>query len=93
MYISYMSVVMYVVCQLSCVLVVMYISYMSVVMYVVCQVYAKAIADYRAGLSAKDHKVHDITKKLELEIAEICKPVDVIEEAGNVYVTHPVLHN
>ena len=57
---------------------------------VVGKVYAKAIADYRAGLSAKDHKVHDISKKLEAEIAEICKAPDVITEAGNVYETHPV---
>ncbi|CAE7884669.1 unnamed protein product [Symbiodinium microadriaticum] len=58
---------------------------------VVGKVYAKAIADYRAGLAAKDHKVHDISKKLEAEIAEICKPPEVIAQAGNVYDTHPVL--
>lgn len=58
---------------------------------VVGQVYLKAIADYKAGLTAKDHKVHDISKKLETEIAEICKAPEVITEAGNVYETHPVL--
>jgi hypothetical protein len=60
---------------------------------VVGKVYAKAIADYRAGLSNKDHKVHDITKKLEAEIAEICKAPEVPTSAGNVYETHPVLTN
>lgn len=58
---------------------------------IVGQEYAKAIANYKAGLSAKDHRVHDITAKLESEIAEICKPIDVPEKAGNVYETHPVV--
>jgi len=58
---------------------------------VVGEVYAKAIADYRAGLSAKDHKVHNITAKLEADIAEIVKAPAVIQTAGNVYETHPVL--
>jgi hypothetical protein len=58
---------------------------------VVGEQYAKAIADYKAGLSSKDHRVHNITAKLESEIAEICKPIEVPKTAGNVYETHPVL--
>lgn len=58
---------------------------------VVGEQYAKAIASYKAGLAAKDHRVHNITSKLEAEIAEICKPVEVPQTAGNVYETHPVL--
>lgn len=57
---------------------------------VVGEQYAKAIASYKAGLSSKDHRVHNITAKLESEIAEICKPVEVPKTAGNVYETHPV---
>jgi hypothetical protein len=53
--------------------------------------YAKAIASYKAGLASKDHRVHNITAKLESEIAEICKPIEVPQTAGNVYETHPVL--
>jgi hypothetical protein len=53
--------------------------------------YGKAIAAYKAGLAAKDHRVHNITAKLETEIAEICKPIEVPQNAGNVYETHPVL--
>lgn len=53
--------------------------------------YAKAIASYKAGLASKDHRVHNITAKLETEIAEICKPIEVAKTAGNVYETHPVL--
>lgn len=58
---------------------------------VVGEQYAKAIAAYQAGLSSKDHRVHNITAKLETEIAEICKPVEVPQTAGNVYETHPVM--
>jgi hypothetical protein len=58
---------------------------------VVGEEYAKAIANYKAGLSSKDHRVHNITAKLESEIAEICKPIQVPSTAGNVYETHPVL--
>lgn len=58
---------------------------------VVGEVYLKSIADYRAGLANKDHKVHGITAKLEAEIAEIVKAPEVIQTAGNVYETHPVL--
>jgi hypothetical protein len=53
--------------------------------------YAKAIAAYKAGLSSKDHRVHNITAKMESEIDEICKPIQVPEKAGNVYETNPVL--
>ena len=58
---------------------------------IVGEQYAKAIANYKAGISSKDHRVHHITAKLESEIAEICKPVEVPQSAGNVYETHPVL--
>ena len=58
---------------------------------VVGEEYSKAIASYKAGLASKDHRVHNITAKLETEIAEICKPIEVPQTAGNVYETHPVL--
>eukprot|EP00604_Paraphysomonas_vestita_P001900 CAMPEP_0174817800 /NCGR_PEP_ID=MMETSP1107-20130205/329_1 /TAXON_ID=36770 /ORGANISM="Paraphysomonas vestita, Strain GFlagA" /LENGTH=284 /DNA_ID=CAMNT_0016028827 /DNA_START=214 /DNA_END=1068 /DNA_ORIENTATION=- len=57
---------------------------------VVGEVYIKSIADYRSGLSNKQHKVHQITAKLEAEIAEIVKAPEVIKKAGNVYETHPL---
>jgi predicted RNA-binding Zn ribbon-like protein len=53
--------------------------------------YSRAIASYKAGLSSKEHRVHNITAKLETEIAEICKPIEAMDAAGNVYETHPVL--
>jgi hypothetical protein len=58
---------------------------------VVGEQYARAISSYKAGLASKDHRVHNITSKLETEIAEICKPIVVPQTAGNVYVTNPVL--
>lgn len=58
---------------------------------VVGEVYLKSIADYRAGLANKQHKVHQITAKLEAEIAEIVKAPEVIKSAGNVYESHPVV--
>lgn len=57
---------------------------------VVGEEYSKAIAAYKAGLSSKTHRVHNITAKLEAEIAEIVKPIQVPKTAGNVYETHPV---
>jgi len=57
---------------------------------VVGEEYSKAIAAYKAGLSSKDHRVHHITAKLENEIAEIIKPVQVAKTGGNIYETHPV---
>lgn len=58
---------------------------------VVGEVYLKSISDYRAGISNKQHKVHQITAKLEAEIAEIVKAPEVIKSAGNVYETHPIV--
>jgi len=60
---------------------------------VVGEVYVKSISDYRAGLSNKQHKVHQITAKLEAEIAEIVKAPEVIQSAGNVFETNPILGN
>lgn len=58
---------------------------------VVGEVYAKAVSDYRAGLADKSHKVHEISKKLEAEIAEIVKAPELPTNVGNVYETNPIL--
>lgn len=58
---------------------------------IVGEVYLDAIANYRESLSEPDHPVHAIAQHMEAEIASIVEPPQVIQKAGNVYETHPVI--